>query len=244
MNDEPAVYFGHLESHHVVLIGEEAQQAQYIKNKEIFYKVGSRPDETKIKEYVLVEALRAKETQGYYLASRNGINEINPIDKDLKDEMHINLLLFQNNKEKKQWMLPDWSKPQSKNNEISYQMDLSGFSYDEAFLTDETETYIALKLGEATIELFKAPYLLSPASISKLQRHQLFSHLSVWLLLTVKLNTGTILLEIWGDDGGKILYSFAGSYPNYERVMFSHWYEDVMLDICINEPPEIKGHHA
>lgn len=128
--------------------------------------------------------------------------------------------------------------------EKTWHLNLSELSFDELGLNtlDACQFYLKIKQGEQerSIFLFNTPYLLSAASLTQQQRLQLFAHLEIKLIIRIYLDTGTITVNLYGDDGKQTQFQFAGYLPDCQKCMLSAWYTRLIPSLCINEPPEVK----
>lgn len=128
--------------------------------------------------------------------------------------------------------------------EKTWHLNLSELSFDELGLNtlDACQFNLTIKQDgqKQSIHLFNTPYLLSAASLTQQQRLQLFAHLEIKLIIRIYLDTGTVIVSLYGDDGKQTQFQFAGYLPAYQECMLSAWYARLIPSLCINEPPEVK----
>lgn len=128
--------------------------------------------------------------------------------------------------------------------EKTWHLNLSELSFDQLGLDKLAACQFNLKIKqgeeEQSIPLFNTPYLLSTASLTQQQRLQLFAHLDIKLIIRIYLDTGTITVNLYGDDGKQTQFQFAGYLPDCQECMLSAWYTRLIPSLCINEPPEVK----
>ncbi|MFI0401250.1 MAG: hypothetical protein ACH34X_19370 [Thiolinea sp.] len=219
-------YLEKLESHGVILEGSEAAH----------YLATAQNPTFKQHEDQLIEALGGK------LANKS----IDPLSYENLEissfSTHGALTLNTNNSKFRFKLIPQVTEGFR---EKTWYLNLSDLSFDELGLNtmDACQFNLAIKQNkqEQSIPLFNTPYLLSAASLTQQQRLQLFAHLEIKLIIRIYLDTGTVTVSLYGDDGKQTQFQFAGYLPAYQESMLSAWYTRLVPSLCINEPPEVKG---
>lgn len=217
-------YLEKLESHGIILEGLEAAS----------YSALQYPT-CKLHEEQLIHALEGTSAD----------NSIKPLSYESLEisafAMHGALTLDTNNSEFKLKLIPQVTEGL---HEKTWHLNLSELSFDQLGLDKLAAYHFNLKIKqgkeEQSIPLFNTPYLLSTASLTQQQRLQLFAHLEIKLIIRIYLDTGTVIVSLYGDDGKQTQFQFAGYLPAYKACMLSAWYTRLIPSLYINEPPEVK----